>query len=764
MKTRPVALLFSAALLCSAAMLVSVAQNANRDPQWKQVDDAVRKGLPKTAIEKLEPIIEKALKEKKWGEAINAMGRKIALEGTIQGNKPEEKVIRLEAEIAKAPDEMKPVLNAVLAHWYWQYFQANRYRFLQRTQTAKVPGRDFQTWDLPRLFAEIDKKLVSALSASDELKKIPVADFSAVLVKGNVPDSYRPTMYDFLVHEALSFYNSGEQAAARSQDAFDLSADSPVFSDAAQFLAWQPESSDEDSPKLKAIQLYKDLLNFHSEDDNQDAWIDANLARLIFGNNFAFGEEKAARYKAALKRFAEKHAENQISSRAIYHQAVVVQGEGDLVEARKIALQGKNRFPNSFGGKMCHNLIAQIESPNATISTERVWNDPLPNIDVRYKNLTKVYFRAVEYDWEQRLKGRGSRRPDYLDQNERKALLAKKPAAEWSVDLPATEDYQERQQLIPARDDLKPGSYFLISSHQQNFGEGNNRVNFCDFWVSDLALVIRNRNDEGIVEGFVLNNETGEPIVEANVRAWRGERAGWQSAGETTTDENGLFRLRGVNQKQLVLHAKHKDQELSTANYYYTYARNLRAKPYTRTMFFTDRSLYRPGQTVHYKGLCINVDAEKDSYKVLPNTNVTVVFQDPNGKEITRQKHKSNDYGSFNGSFTAPRDRLMGRMMIRVDGNPQGYSQVTVEEYKRPKFQVELAAPKEGGRLNGDISLTGTAKAYTGAAIDGAKVKWRVVREVRYPYWFSYRYWWWPRPNTSQEIAHGSSETSVDGT
>ena len=88
MKTRPIAVLVSAVLLCAAAMLVSVAQNANRDPQWKQVDDAVRKGLPKTAIEKLNPIIERALKEKKWGEAINAIGREIALEGNVQGNKP----------------------------------------------------------------------------------------------------------------------------------------------------------------------------------------------------------------------------------------------------------------------------------------------------------------------------------------------------------------------------------------------------------------------------------------------------------------------------------------------------------------------------------------------------------------------------------------------------------------------------------------------------------------------------------------------------
>ena len=108
--------------------------------------------------------------------AIKAIGRKIALEGTIQGNKPEEKIIRLDAEIAKAPAEMQPMLEVVQADWYWQYFQHNRWRFMQRTATAVAPGKDFTTWDLPRLFAEIDKHFQKALAAEEQLKKIPVAD------------------------------------------------------------------------------------------------------------------------------------------------------------------------------------------------------------------------------------------------------------------------------------------------------------------------------------------------------------------------------------------------------------------------------------------------------------------------------------------------------------------------------------------------------------------------------------------------------------
>src|SRR5215831_4732102 len=143
----------------------STALAGPRDAQWKKVQDAINQGLPRTAITNLEPIIQGALHDKAYAEVVKAIGKKIVLEGNIQGNKPEEKITRLEAEIAKAPAEMVPVMQTVLAHWYWQYSQQNRWRFMQRTATATPPGKDFTTWDLPRLFTEIDRHFRSALSA-----------------------------------------------------------------------------------------------------------------------------------------------------------------------------------------------------------------------------------------------------------------------------------------------------------------------------------------------------------------------------------------------------------------------------------------------------------------------------------------------------------------------------------------------------------------------------------------------------------------------
>ena len=741
----------------------AAAHDESREALWKKVDDAVSKGLPKTAIEALQPIIDGALKDKAYPEAIKAIGKKIALEGQIQGNKPEERLTRLAAEIQKAPKEIVPVLTAIQANWYWNYFQQNRWRFMQRTATATSPGNDITTWDLPRIYAEIDKRFTKALSPAAELKAIPIATYDALLEKGTMPDSYRPTLYDFLVHDALAFYTSGEQAAAKAEDAFELSADSPVFASVADFLAWNIKTTDETSVVVKALRLYQDLLKFHQDDKDPSALLSADLERLSFGSSHAVGDEKNARYKSALKKFADAHADHELSAMARSQWASVLQGESNLVDAHSVAAQGAKAFPNSPGGKQCHNIIVGIEAKSIQVISERVWNEPWPSIDVNYRNLTKVHFRAIRTDWVESMKANRGH-PEWLDMNARHELMNKKPDYEWSADLPATEDYQQRTERLAPPKNLKPGFYFLLASPDPKFTDQNNVVSCNSFWVSTLSIVMRTDQGAGNVGGFVLDANSGEPLADVKIQSFIRENNNAVSDGPTTkTDKNGTFSLAMPNQRSATLLATLDDQQLST-NDYYLYHFDRAARGMSQTIFFTDRSLYRPGQTVQYKGICIESNQEADDYKTLPNTALTVIFQDFNGKEIARQQVKSNDYGSFSGSFTAPRDRLAGNMMIRTEGEPRGMTNIHVEEYKRPKFPVTLDAPKVAPKLGGKVSMNGKAIAYNGSAIGEAKLTYHVVRQVRYPIWWGYFYWW-RQPNTAtQEIVHGTATTAADGT
>jgi hypothetical protein len=691
------------------------------------------------------------------------------MEGQIQGGKAEEKIVRLEAEIAEAPEPMKPVMETILAHWYWQYFQQNQWRFIQRTQTAEPPGADFTTWDLPRILAEIGRHFTLALDAEEELKAIPVEEYDDLLEKGTVSDTYRPTLYDFLAHEALLFYSAGEQAGALPQDSFEIMADSPIFSTVGDFLEWQPNTSDTESAKLKAIRLYQDLLTFHQNDPDKTAFIDADLHRLRFGYNHALGLDKDALYIAALERFVGQWADHEIAARALYEWASVVRTQGDYVRAHALASRGWDMYPESIDGIRCYNLIQQIEARYVSIKTERVWNAPQPDIEVTYRNVTQVFFRAVPFDGEDAIQSTWR----YIDAEELETLLAIQPALEWSAELPATSDYQTRTESLPAPEGLEKGFYFIIASHDASFDTDDNKISFASVWVSDLALVVRRLYKEGAVEGFVLNARTGEPLADAVVTRWMYNRSDrlYQREGQTQTDENGLFRFahRGSSSNFFII-AEYEGQKLASDNTYYTRDVYNYSSANAQVIFFTDRSLYRPGQTIHYKGICISSNPASDNYQTLAGRQMTIVFKDVNGEEIASHQRQCNDYGSFSGSFTAPRDRLMGRMSLTAQDGPTvprggvqwGFAYFNVEEYKRPKFRVELQPPTEAPRLDTEVVVPGKATAYTGAAIGGAEVAWRVVRQVRFPAWCWWRRWGYPT-SESQAIAHGTAITGTDG-
>ena len=749
----------------SAITLAQQPKPPSRDTMWKKVDDAVKKGLPKSAIEELQPVIDSALADKAYPEAIKAIAKRVLLEGQIEGQKPEEHIARMKAEIAKAQPEMLPAMRAILAQFYWSYFEQNRWRFGQRTATTATPSDDFTTWDLQRLFAEIDSLYTQASVNEAQLRAIPIGTYDILFAKGTVPDSYRPTLFDFIAFAAVDFYSSGEQAGAKAEDAFEIEAASPALGPTTDFISWKPNATDADSPKLKAIKLYQRLLAIHQDDENRSAYFDADLSRLQFAHANAVGEEKTSRYKAALKNFAEANAKHELSATARHRWAVVLQSENELVDAREIATQGKNAFPTSVGGKLCFNTIADIEAKSINITTERVWNNPLPMLRVSYRNINKVYFRAIKVDWTSRF-GNDRWSPSNLNQSDRDQFVRQAPVLAWTADLPPIDDYRDATHDVPAPKELKSGYYFIIASARSDFSDNDNAIAACDVWVSNLAIVLRQSWGSGRLEGFVLNANSGEPIANAKVRTFvrQDRNNSVTEAAAVVTNANGLFSVIS-NDRGISLLASANGQELAVQNEQRTYSQPEPPTNFVQHVLFTDRSIYRPGQTVQFKGVCLLADTVQDKYATVPNRNVTVQFRDIHGNEIERVELRTNAFGSFNGSFTAPRDSGTGSMHIVVDDGRTGTTAVSIEEYKRPKFLVTLEAPKEASKLNDSVTITGKATSYTGSAINGSKVRYRITRQVRWPIWFMNCYAWRipPMVGSAQEIAHGWATTEADG-
>ncbi len=731
-----------------------------RAQRWAKVREAVTKGLPKTALAELPAVQASAERDRAWAEATRAAVLRIALEARIQGNKPEEKITRLQAELGRAPARMRPMLEAVLAEWMWQYFQQNRWRFMQRSATTTAPSDDFTTWDLTRIYSEIDRHFANALADTASLRASKIAEWDDLLAGGNSPDAYRPTLWDFVAFEALRFWQSGEQAGARPADAFVMRADGPALAPAEEFLRWTPATNDTAAAAYRAVRLYQALIAWHGARGDTAARVDADLWRIDFARNVAVGGEARARAEKRYEELAERFARHEISARALHAWASLEHEAGDDVAAHAIATRGLARFPGSIGSDRCFNLLREIEAHEMQVSAESPWNGPRPEIEVRYRNLDAVHFRLVAWDFRAMAKRRQG--PFTIDDADLDRLRAAKPVRAWEQPLAPTPDWKAKRVTMAAPAGVAPGCYVLLWSARPSFGNDDNQVGAGVLWVSDLALTTRGA--AGAIEGLVLDAQSGEPVPGATVAFWapNGNDVPTEH-GRVTTDAQGHYRwasapvwrtfaLVTAGTRMLAVPMEVSAQQ---AREYRTYA---------HTLFFTDRGLYRPGQPIRFKGICASVDETNDQYHTLAGQRVVVALRDANGQEVARREVRSNDYGSFAGEFEAPRDRLLGAMSLMAVEGPSGMGTLRVEEYKRPKFVVEMEAPRTPARLDSTVTVTGRALAYTGAAVDGAIVRWHVTRNVFLPAWWSWRWWWRPAPTGGpQEIAHGESRTDADG-
>lgn len=745
---------------CLSLILLSLtmpAPAAPRDAEWKQVEEHLAGALPQSAIEVLTTIEAAAKAEKAWAEAAKAAAYRVVAETQVQGNQPEERIRRYESVLANAPAEATPVLRALLASAYWDYFQQNRWRFLQRTRTSEAPGEDFEAWDLPRLFTEIDGRYRSALANAAALKQIPVADFDTLLVKGNVPDRFRPTLYDFLAHEALTFYTAAEQAGAAPQDAFVFDANAPALGTMKEFLAWKPESTDTGSPKLRAIALYQDLLRFHANDGDPSARVLVDLDRIEWATGEATGDKTDTRAREQLTALLTANGEVEAGVAVAAALAERLQRKEEFVEARRVALAAAERHPESVFAVACRNLVKRVESRELQVGTEQVWNAAGPEIELTYRNIEAAHFRLVPREWT--LSGQRWETPENVDRNTLLAALGQEPVASWKTDLEKTSDYRQRTVRVPAPADQKPGFYLLIVSAGSDFAADDNLLSATTLWVSPLALITR-QAPEG-AEGFVLDALSGEPVAGAVVEVWNLDNNGrWKrDAINKKTDAMGFFEEKARDRVVLFL-AKHEGAMISSAQMHLWRSQN-EIDP-VRTQLFTDRSIYRPGQTIRFKGIHYHSHTEKNDYRTLPNQKLTILLRDVNGEEVEAVEVRTNERGGFSGSFTAPKGRVTGRMTLS-EGN-HGSVSISMEEYKRPKFQVTLEAPKQSPGLGEAVMLKGRADSYAGAPIDGAEVRWRVTREARWPGWLRWCGWFFPPTDQgAKEIANGVARTAADG-
>ncbi|MBK9524103.1 MAG: hypothetical protein IPO39_04985 [Bacteroidetes bacterium] len=741
---------------------------------WERVDELTEKGLSKSALEVVQTIYQKAKQEHNSAELVKAVIHRMKFQSYTEENDIVKITEGLKEEIKGAVFPERPLLHSMLAEVYWSYYQRNRYRILNRTETVNFKNDDIQTWTNAQFVDAVLNEYTNSLKDAAAARKTKINVFDLVLDTGNTDGrKFRPTLYDFLAHRALAFYMNSESGLTRPADNFELNS-AFYLNTADMFLNFILTSKDTSDFKFKAIVLLQDLIAFHRDDSHPGAFIDVDLMRLKFVHQELTIPTKDSLYNIALAAIAEQYKEYPGCTEALYEQAELSYNEGGkytenreqkykwkIRNAEKFCDEAISRFPYSDGGINCKALKRQINLTSFSLLTEQV-NIPqqIFRAKVDYKNIQTLFLRIVKDDQDPLSEMEGSESQEKIVGR----LLKLSPIKEWKIELPEDSDKQNHATEI-SLPGLSVGQYSVIVSSSPDFKISENRITYAHFRISNIGVVHRSLEDGGS-EIYVLNRESGAAMEKVDARVIVREynynaRKYFTKLVETfTSDAEGRIEIpmRGESYRNFNIEfVKGEDHLFLREGFYqYAHARYPNNKQ-ERTFFFTDRAIYRPGQTIYFKGIILQ-GTDEDA-ELIRGKSTTVTFYDVNGQKISDQTFITSEYGTFHGSFVAPQGVLTGPMRIQ---NKSGSAYFRVEEYKRPKFEVTFDPVKSSYRLGETVSVTGKAAAFSGQSIDGAKVQYRVVRMVRYPIWCFWKPYYYSR-GAEQEILNGTSETNAKG-
>jgi hypothetical protein len=744
---------------------------------WKKVDSLDAKGLPQSALEEVKKIFERAQKENNGTQVIKATIYTMKYNSYLKEDDFVLGIHQLNGMAAEAKAPQKQMLHSIIGQVYWGYYQSNRYKFLGRTHTTNFKNEDVRTWDLQQFAKVITYHFLMSLSDAEVTKKTAIESFKEILERGDFTGrALRPSVYDFLAHHAISFFANHEFDVVRPAYTFKID-QGLYFGAANDFVREDISSRDSFSTKFYALRLYQDLTSFHIGDAKPDALIHIELERLAFVHSNSVLGNKDTLYYGALTRLSDKYAKDPAVAEVRYFMARALQEQGlkyqamknpigkwELKRAEELCNATIEQFPDSYGAEMCKALLNEIQRKSLSLKVEDIIaSEKSSHLIVESANVDKVWIRIVEVGWDFHGTKTFDDQAKYI-----KHLLGLNPVKSWEQNLQNDGDHQ-RHNLHVELPPLKKGYYVVLAGTDAQFNHEANAIAYARIGVSDLAYSTRRVRDESGFEITVFDRNSGHPKPQVKAQLYYREYNYRTSEYENkkgesyTTDANGQFRIPSSKKDYRYFYI-----DFSTANDRFNSDESFyQSRPYrynqktTTTYFFTDRSIYRPGQTIYFKGIRLFTDENGDNPKLATGQNVRVTLYDMNYQRVTELTLGTNEYGSFSGSFTAPQGVSLGQMHL-TDG--YGTKYFSVEEYKRPKFEVEFKPVTGNYKLEQLVKVTGFAKAYAGSNIDGAKVSYRVTRSVYYPYRWYYWDYWYSGNSVTTEIMNGETITKEDGT
>ena len=728
---------------------------------WKKVKENLEKNLPESAEKELDAIEKQATKDKNQTQLLKTyLYRQNIMQFTVEDDVQQAFIQYLETKVGQLDAVHDALLHEEIAKAYADYLSQNDWRISENLpiEGGELSKVEMKYWDKESFKTRINQHYDEALKPVEALKKAKTEDFLVLFdnlsKEATEHIEYEASLFEFMFHRVANYYQ-GEANADQAEGDTEK-----WWLPAKEFV--KADLGTSDNPLIKCLKIYQELIGFNLKNNNEDVLIYNDFKRFGFVNSILGKDEQ---YQAAIENLKAQHENNPLSAEitSLIARNLMNQYENNRSDstyfdnykkAKTMCEAAIAKFPKSKGAKNCQNLIKSIEEPQIDISLNSVQlpNEAIPAV-LEYRNVTAPYYRIVKVS-EKELK----RLRDTRDKEELLKELNKMPAvAEKELNLPAETDYREHSTLmaLPA---LDKGIYYLVASTEKGTKDKDKTLTLT-FQVSGLGYITDQNDDKMTVT--VVDRKTGKTMEGVTVEVWRSE---WDYKAreyktiiiETPkTDRYGIVKLSKKSDNSFNINLRKGDDNLLSNNSYYLNVRYKNTDERYETKLFTDRAIYRPGQTVYFQGIVTRRQGENLS--LVNGYSENVSFRDANWQEISSAKLTTDEYGSFSGSFIIPTDRLNG--VFHLNAN-RGSTTIRVEEYKRPTFEVKFESPKEQYKLNQEVTVRGDVKAYAGFGLDDVEYSYRVVRKTSFPW----RCWWWWYPTVEDEqITFGKGRTDESG-
>lgn len=631
---------------------------------------------------------------------------------------------------------VKSILHSYTAQLYSNYYNNNNYLIRQRTSLKEAASDDIDTWS-PNLFEEkIYTHLTASIAPAEALQAIPVSTYKAILITGAASDSLRPTLYDFLGHRALDILSERLFYYPTLPPKIPLA----IFGTATDFID-ASLSTFKRNAAFYSLGIWQKLLAFHQKSGNIDALLMNDLERLDYADRIIQLPNKDSLYLATLQEMRTTYASTPMVVEVIAKEAslrlnrlkgttVLPAQERDTKEQVLALCQGGiEKFPHYNRINLLYDIVQTIKAPAFSTEFPNIIypGETLP-LKIKSRNTTSVSITLYRIDM-------GTATYNAWKASEKKNA-PKTVIQQKNYSLATGLVFQDTTiQLKVPRSGL-----YAVKITAQGIPDAVNGT----FLTTSLFSIAQSKTNG--IRFQVCDWLSGQAIKGAKILLYKYQYPNYKVIDSVYTDAQGYaIYSRKIDSRLLYEAVNAANPNGNLQNIYPSYRQK---NPVPRIELITDRKIYRPGQTIYYKGYIWQ--ETPDSIYALDNRVNEIRFLDANRKVISTQKARSNEFGSFTGNFVIPANVLNGTFTLNT-GNHNFF--IEVSDYKRPEFEITFTEPAHPYYIGDSIFIRGKINSMSGIPLGHTALRY----EIR-----QYAHFSWPF-TPPQEI-QGSVYTLPDGT